>query len=240
MDDEILDAEKEAGAERERDALFRDRVSDSILGRRSWRVLQEDEKRAFKLDEHPILLHEPVTFWSFDLLEFVLPFYPGVRLLEIRCERGICPIWCLERGGVILRLEGEAAQLLHDTAEIAPLALTQENLLDYLRFFCFFVHAAAGPFFIVDGLDHPVWDVGRLSAEELNYLEQKLVRPLIVSVSGEGTFSVRASVVYADRAYNAIFDVSADGAVQMRDDEGIAGELPVRLLKPDYRINLKY
>jgi hypothetical protein len=236
MENKISDGKKDAGGERGIAALFRDGVSDSILGRRSWRLLQEEEKRRLKLDEHPILLHEPVSFWSFDLLKFDLPFYPNTHMLEIRCEYGISPIWCLERDGVIFRLDGDVGRQLYDIAEIAPLTLTPDNLLEYLRFFCFFMNGDAGPFFIVDGLDHPVFDAIGLTAEELDFLEKRLTRPQVSSASDEGTYTVRASVVYADKAFNVTFQVHADGAVEMKDDKGIAGELPVRLLKPGYRI----
>ena len=69
---------------------------------------------------------------------------PGLRLCYARLD-----------DGKLLRLAGRSPPI-HELNAAAPIRLTEHNVLDYVRFFGFFVRGEHGPFYVVESADDPL------------------------------------------------------------------------------------
>ena len=77
-----------------------------------------------------------------------VPFYATIALVELNDKawaNGTGPFWFLAKQGKMFPLDGTSAPI-HDANESGPITINEENILDYLRFFCYFVHGDEGPF----------------------------------------------------------------------------------------------
>lgn len=228
-------ASKAAGAAKNTSAgpnersLFLDNVRDSILGRREWRCLGEDETRPLRLERNAVILRSYMSSWRFETIRFDLPFYGNASLLELCAGTRFGSLWFLDNGGSLALLDGTSAPIRFADAA-CPLKLSRENLVAYLRFFNFFVHGVEGPFFIADDLMHPMIDASRLTTAQRALLEKNLKAPELIEERSAGLYRVRASVLYGDALLSATFEIRADGRVEMVDDTRIVDGLPVNEL----------
>lgn len=212
---------------------FRNRVSASIFGRDGWKRLSENELIGLQ-PKGPEAYREGVLGFSFIEARMVdLSFYPQTTLLELRVEAEGGPLWLLRYGGSVHVLDGTSAPI-HAANAASPIKLSTENVIDYVRFFCFFVHGDEGPFFVVDSLEHPVFDRSRLDASQKALLEKELRAPEVESTSETGTHRVKASTVYGNLLSASTFEIKQDGDISMLDNKRVLGSLPINRLKGDY------
>ena len=112
--------------------------------------------------------------------------------------------------------------------------MTEQNVIEYLRFFCYFVHGDEGPFLIVEDIDHPAIDQTKLE-EGMRKVIQDAVRPAAFEgATGEGALEASAMVLYGNALFAARFSMTENGMIEMIDDEPIAADLPVKKIKPNY------
>lgn len=87
----------------------------------------------------------------------MLPFYDSVALIRVRdpnCRNRRLNIYYLTDQGNLFRLNGTSPPI-HEVNAKAPIKVNEKNVLDYLRFFCFFVRGEEGPFYIAESMDDP-------------------------------------------------------------------------------------
>jgi AAA+ superfamily predicted ATPase len=157
-----------------------------------------------------------------------LPFYKRVRLvrLEVQCVApgpSVPDIWALWLDGkTLLDLDGSSGPI-HQANESEGLQLTQEQAADYLRFFCFAVRGAHGPFIIVERLSP---DTARQHAALA-----KLIRPLTgKGKDAEGRFTYDGSMAMQDELFHVTLATAPSGEVVMSDDQGVASGVPAEVL----------
>lgn len=169
----------------------------------------------------------------------LLPFYQTMALVRVEdtawpAHTGPC--WflaqpgCLfeflEQPGCLFMLDG-ASTAIHEANEADPIMVTEHNALDYLRFFCYFVHGDEGPFFIVEDLDHPALEASQLD-EATSRLLQETMRPAALDgTTADGHLAASALVLYGSSLFCAHFALSCTGMIEMLDDEPIAANLPI-------------
>jgi ankyrin repeat protein len=162
-----------------------------------------------------------------------LPWYDSVRILRITD-----PTWPIEDLALYYlvsedgkyRLNGTSPPI-HEVNARAPIQLTPDNVLDYLRFFCFFVRGEEGPFYITESLDDPV--LPRAMPPAVRKVLAGTVRPaLYEGLDSDGHFLCNAVVFYSNALFAADFSVYPTGMMEMLDDEPIAADLPVRINAP--------
>ena len=93
-----------------------------------------------------------------------LPFYTTIGLVRVQdtaWPAGTGPFWFLAKQGRMFLLDGSSAPI-HDANEADPIKVVEANVLDYLRFFCYFVHGDEGPFLIVEDVNHDAIDQTKL------------------------------------------------------------------------------
>ncbi|MDD9900853.1 MAG: hypothetical protein OXT65_07735 [Alphaproteobacteria bacterium] len=165
-----------------------------------------------------------------------LPFYTSIALVKINDSSwppNTGPFWFLAKQGRMFLLDGTSAPI-HDANEADPIKVTEENTLDYLRFFCYFVHGDEGPFLIVEEINHPAIDHDKLDDTRRKVLEGALRDAMFEGKTDAGAYEASALVLYGNALFSARFSMTENGMIEMIDDEPIAADLPVKKIKPNY------
>lgn len=165
-----------------------------------------------------------------------LPFYTTVALVRVNdtaWASGTGPFWFLAKQGRMFLLDGSSAPI-HDANEADPVKVNEANALDYLRFFCYFVHGDEGPFLVVEDINHPALDREKMEPATRKVIEDAIREAMFEGKSAEGALEASAMVLYGNALFSARFSMTENGMIEMIDDEPIAADLPVKKIKPNY------
>ena len=171
-----------------------------------------------------------------------LSFYEAHRLLELtfvrdrRTERA----FVLDGPGGTLWLNGSSAPI-HDANDAEWLSLTQATadatVVDYIRFFLYFLIADDGAFALIESSDQIQSgdDVGDRAEDNVGVLTleaaRSKARPLLMrGFDAEHRWLADATIAYDVGLFSASFAVPPNGAIEMFDDEpmGLLGGLRVQ------------
>ena len=104
-------------------------------------------------------------------------------------------------------------------------------MLDYLRFFCFFVRGEEGPFYIAEEMDDA--NLPNDMDEATSGVLESVIRPASYEGTNEqGHYLCNAVVFYSNALFYADFAVQKSGMIEMLDDEPIAADLPSKVDRP--------
>ena len=163
-----------------------------------------------------------------------LAWYDRASLVRVRDPGWPTPAltayFVLNSAGALVRLPGVSAPL-HDLATSEPLRLSSDNVLGYLKFFCFFVRGQEGAFYILEQADDPI--VPADVAEPVRRVLRETVRPAFhEGMDEQGRHVCDAVVWYSNALFIARFGIAANGMMEMLSDEPIAADLPIRAEAP--------
>jgi hypothetical protein len=162
-----------------------------------------------------------------------LPFYDNVVLVRVQdptWSPANLTIFYLTEEGNLYRLNGTSPPI-HEVNAKAPIKVSEANVLEYLRFFCFFVRGEEGPFLIAESMDDP--DMPKNMDAQTRSVIEGTIRPATYEGRNEqGFYLCDAVVFYANALFIANFAVQPTGMIEMLDDEPIAAELPIRVDAP--------
>jgi hypothetical protein len=162
-----------------------------------------------------------------------LPFYEDVALLRIADPSWPnlnLVIYFLVHDNSVFRLNGSSPPI-HEVNAKAPIRLTADNVVDYLRFFCFFVRGEEGPFYLAEDIDDPL--LPKLPDHTTQSVFADILRPIAYSgINDQGHFLCNGSVFYSNAIFIANFAVQPTGMIEMLEDEPVAADLPVRIDLP--------
>jgi len=162
-----------------------------------------------------------------------LPWYENVRLLRLTDEGWPVPdlaIYFLVLDGNFYRLNGTSPPI-HEVNRSAPIRLDESNILDYLRFFCFFVRGEQGPFHIAESLADPILPQ-QLDRPTLKVLKNTIRPAAFNGVDETDFFHCDAVVFYGHQLYDARFTIQPTGMIEMDEDAPVVDDLPVRVRAP--------
>jgi hypothetical protein len=165
-----------------------------------------------------------------------IPFYSTIALVRVNdtaWPANTGPFWFLAKQGRMFLLDGSSAPI-HDANEADPISVTEPKALEYLRFFCYFVHGDEGPFLIVEDINHPAIDKTKLDDSTRKVIEGALRPAAFEGKTDEGNLEASAMVLYGNALFSARFSISPNGMIEMIDDEPVAADLPVKKVKPNY------
>lgn len=172
----------------------------------------------------PLPLGETRATWR------ALPWYEGVEMIRLvtleMAAQGVT-LFFLRHRGDLYRLNGTSPPI-HELNAKVPINLREADVLEYLRFFCYFVRGDEGPFYIAEDLRDPLLPQFTENAP-LTALEGT-VRPATYEGRSDGTFLCKAAVYYSNALFDAEFAVEPHGMVRMVNDEPIAADLPRKIL----------
>ncbi|ANM32306.1 hypothetical protein ABI59_16470 [Acidobacteria bacterium Mor1] len=162
-----------------------------------------------------------------------IPWYEGVQLIRVYDPNWQFPkmaLYFLSRKGRLFRLNGTSPPL-HEMNAKAPIKLDEDNALDYLRFFCFFVHGEEGPFFVIERSEDPLIPAMVRSSKAAKVLEE-IVPATLEKVDDRGSFHCSATLYYSNAIFRAEMLVHLSGMVEMLSDDPIAADLPAKVEAP--------
>jgi hypothetical protein len=199
----------------------------------NWTPVLGEELEGFLSQVNPIDGKYQVSAQTTEVGWRTLPFYDQVVLIRLRDRtwgKNRLSIYYLTDQGTLYRLNGTSPPI-HEVNAKAPIKVTEQNVLDYLRFFCFFVRGEEGPFLIAESMNDP-YIPQNLDPKTQTVIEGT-VRPASFEGRNEqGYFMCDAVVYYSNALFIANFAVQPSGMIEMLNDEPIAADLPVKIDAP--------
>ncbi len=162
-----------------------------------------------------------------------MPFYDNVVLIRLRDKswgKSKLNIYYLTDQGNLFRLNGTSPPI-HEVNAKAPIKVTEDNVIEYLKFFCFFVRGEEGPFLIAESMDDP-YIPQNMDPKTKAVIEGTVRAATYEGKNDQGHFLCDAVVFYSNALFIANFAVQPSGMIEMLDDEPIAADLPVKVDAP--------
>lgn len=198
-----------------------------------WNPVQGEELAGFLDQINPIGDKYSVTPNTTVVEWRPLPFYDQVALIRVK-DPSWTPknlfIYYLTDQGNLYWLNGTSPPI-HEVNAKAPIKITDENVLDYLRFFCFFVRGEEGPFLIAESMED-TYIPKQLDDKTRMVIEGTVREASFESKDANGNWMCDAVVYYSNALFIANFSVQPSGMIEMLDDEPIAADLPVKIDAP--------
>ncbi len=165
----------------------------------------------------------PATFHNVELSDCrraPLPFYPNLELVTLRLAglEGVERAFVLFSDDHCLWLDGSSAPI-HKANYLESIVVTAAQVLDYVRFFCFFVQGTDGSFNLLEAPDSLTATTA--TAPQLEAARKVIVERPFAAVEEEGGFRVTAAMAYRQTLFETTLVVARDGDVQMVDDTSL-------------------
>lgn len=198
-----------------------------------WNVVEGDDLTGFLDKINPIDGKYRTSPSSTQVAWRTLPFYESVALIRVQdpnwVNKKMC-IYYLTDQGNLFRLNGTSPPI-HEVNNKAPIKINDDNVLEYLRFFCFFVRGDEGPFYVAEDItdENLPQDMDPTTKSVI----EGTVRPAsFEGMNEQGHYLCDAVVFYSNALFIANFSVQTSGMIEMLNDEPIAGDLGAKLEKP--------
>lgn len=196
----------------------------------NWNPVEGEELAGFLEQINPIDDKHRVSAETTKVHWRMLPFYDSVALVRVHDPNWVnkrLNVYYLTDQGNLFRLNGTSPPI-HEVNAKAPIKVTDENVLEYLHFFCFFVRGEEGPFYIAESMEDP--NMPKEMDETTRSVIEGTIRP--ASYEGkndQGHWLCDAVVFYSNALFIANFAVQPSGMIEMLDDEPIAADLPTKV-----------
>lgn len=176
-----------------------------------------------EVDKSDAVVWDDRIIWS----EQRLPFYPGENARLVRAKHPDWPApayayWLCD-GENLFRLNGTSPPI-HEFNAKQETDFEGISGLQYLKFFCFFVHGDDGPFYILDGR-RAAYFPKDLSADDKTRVDACFQSPRRYGVAQDGAFRISAMIYYANACFVADFLIEVSGMVRMQEDWPLIGDL---------------
>lgn len=221
---------------KETNGKFGDHTQMTIYDDNRWNAVAGADIEPFVRQVNPIEGKYTVSPATATVEWRQLPFYSNIALVRVNDRAwppNTGPFWFLAKQGKMFLLNGSSAPI-HEANEVGPIKVNEETALDYLRFFCYFVHGEDGPFFVVEDINHPALDLEKVDPATRSVLEGAIRPAMFEGAADNNTYAASAMILYGNALFSARFSMTHDGMIEMIDDEPIAADLPVRKIKPNY------
>ncbi len=162
-----------------------------------------------------------------------LSFYPGYRLLDITEHKNMTParrFVILKNGKKPIAEESTIIDFtnlpIYQLNSQVPISITQENIIDYLRFFFSYVRGRHGRFLVVESVDDIPW------REEPPPAARKAVAKMIheVQLNGvgsDGAYQISAQMMFKDSLFKADIAILPSGQVTIGNEQLLVEDMPV-------------
>ncbi|HRQ61583.1 MAG TPA: hypothetical protein PLO23_08765 [Alphaproteobacteria bacterium] len=163
------------------------------------------------------------------VLGVALPFYKGYQFLDIS-DYGQVPalrffvLYNAKTGDAIkLNWTNEPIYALNKKL---PIALSEKNVTDYVRFFLSYVRGKHGRFIPVENVDDIAWREDPPPAARRAI--SKMITPITLETHEKGgDYKLKACMMFRDSLFKADISVKSDGAVHISGEELLIEDMPV-------------
>ncbi len=199
----------------------------------NWNQVTGAEKAGFLSQINPIDGRHKTDEATTEVSWRPLPFYDTVALIRVK-DTSWTPkklvVYYLTDKGNLFRLNGTSPPI-HEVNAKAPVKITDENVIEYLKFFCYFVRGEEGPFLIAEEIDGPHMPTD-LDAKTRAVIEGTLRPATYEGRNEQGFWMCDAVVFYSNALFIANFAVQPTGMIEMLNDDPVAGDLTVMVDSP--------
>ncbi|PCJ01970.1 MAG: hypothetical protein COB14_02870 [Alphaproteobacteria bacterium] len=198
-----------------------------------WNAVEGEELAGFLDQINPIDGKYRTSPNSTQVAWRTLPFYESVALIRVQDPNWVnkkMTIYYLTDQGNLFRLNGTSPPI-HEVNSKAPVKINEDNVLEYLRFFCFFVRGDEGPFYVAEDMSDANLPQD-MDATTKSVIEGTIRPASFEGMNDQGHFLCDAVVFYSNALFIANFSVQPGGMIEMLNDEPIAGDLTSKLDKP--------
>jgi hypothetical protein len=199
----------------------------------NWIPVEGDELTGFLDQVNPIGGKYKVSAATTKVDYRMLPFYDQVAMIRVK-DPAWTPknlyIYYLTDQGNLYWLNGTSPPI-HEVNAKAPVKITDDNVLEYLKFFCFFVRGEEGPFLIAETMNDP-YIPKNIDDKTRSVIEGTIRAASYEGKNEKGQFMCDAVVYYSNALFIANFAVQPGGMIEMLDDEPIAADLSVKVDAP--------
>ncbi len=157
-----------------------------------------------------------------------VPFYDGIALIRVT-DPNFTPsrlkLFYLAKEDKLYRLNGQSLPI-HQINELAPISLNEGNILDYLRFFCYFVRGEDGPFLVCEDIQDPC--IPKTDAKTHAAVAGVVREANYQGKNEAGHYMCDAIIWYGNALFLSNFEIQASGMIEMLNDEPMTSDLPMR------------
>lgn len=199
----------------------------------NWNPVEGEELTGFLDQINPVDGKYKVSAESTEVHWRMLPFYESVALIRVKDPNWVnkkLNIYYLTDQGNLFRLNGTSPPI-HEVNAKAPINITDDNVMEYLRFFCFFVRGEEGPFYVAEDMSDP--NMPADMDDTTRSVVEGTIRPAsFEGKNDQGHYLCDAVVFYSNALFIANFAIQPSGMIEMLDDEPIAADLPSKIEVP--------
>lgn len=199
----------------------------------NWNPVEGEELTGFLDQINPVDGKYKVSAESTEVHWRMLPFYESVALIRVKDPNWVnkkLNIYYLTDQGNLFRLNGTSPPI-HEVNAKAPIKITDDNVMEYLRFFCFFVRGEEGPFYVAEDMNDP--NMPADMDDTTRSVVEGTIRPAsFEGKNDQGHYLCDAVVFYSNALFIANFAIQPSGMIEMLDDEPIAADLPSKIEVP--------
>lgn len=201
----------------------------------------EWEHRSSEIPEQLLTAMPELTFnGAIQIQQQSLSFYPGTKLVLYRhpeWKPNNLFVYTLQKNDDVVWLNGSSPGI-HEFNSAGNLVLAENNVLDYLHFFCFFVHGPEGPFYLIRSINGSYLPDCLLETEEKaigshrDMFLRRFQSPRYFGTSSEGSHRLSTLVMHSNAVFLADFEVLVSGMIEMKTDFPILPDLPAKISAP--------
>jgi len=193
----------------------------------SYTKLNKSETRDMLAMVQPHIDLSGLSAETADILSASLHFYPGYRLIEIT-DRETNPVkkrFVIYKGEDIIFMDYTNTPI-YELNKRAPITLSKDTLLDYIRFFFRFVRGKHGRFLIVESVDDIQWR-DEPSPNNRRSLSDMIEPLYIKEITADGSYVVAANVIFKDALFGCDITVKQNGIVRLSNEKLLVEHLAV-------------
>ncbi len=199
----------------------------------NWNAVEGEELTGFLDQINPIDAKYRTSPHSTQVAWRTLPFYESVALIRVKDPNWVnnkMTVYYLTDQGNLFRLNGTSPPI-HEVNSKAPVKINEDNVIEYLKFFCFFVRGDEGPFYVSEDMSDPNLPQD-MDATTRSVIEGTIRPASYEGINEQGHFLCDAVVFYSNALFIANFSVQQSGMIEMMNDEPIAGDLTSKVDQP--------
>ncbi|MEM6780492.1 MAG: hypothetical protein AAF569_01360 [Pseudomonadota bacterium] len=195
--------------------------------RNAFQKLEIEEATPILSEVNAAIEGSPFAGESISVLAQDLPFYAGYRFLEVS-DHAAQPV----RVQYIVYKPGDVVPLnwtnepIYNLNEKAPIALSNDNVGLYAKFFFTYVRGRHGRFLIAESVDDIDWRDDPPPAAR-KAVGAMLTPVTITDVAVDGTYNLIAQMMFKDSLFKSAIHVKTDGTVSLSDEELLIEDMPV-------------
>lgn len=180
------------------------------------------------------VLNNKVDGSIFDALETTIlainvPFYPGFRFLDVADHATNPPLqrFVFQKEGTFeFIVLNWSYKTIYELNTAAPIALSDENVIEYVRFYFSHVKGRHGRFIVCETADHIQWK--EEPSQEIKKPLNDILSPLkIYEKRKDGVYIINAFMMLKDALFTVQVYVEPSGKVTMSDHEILMENIPV-------------